>query len=129
MTAYPLSALATLLAIIVYGAFGAAVSLGRGKYKVNAPATTGHPDFERRFRVHVNTTEQLLMVLPVLWLCALWIGDAWGGLGGLLWCIGRGVYAWGYYREARQREIGFYIGSIPFVAMLIADIVAILMKL
>jgi len=128
MTAYPLSALATLLAIIIYGAFGYAVSMGRGKYKVEAPATSGHPDFERRFRVHVNTTEQLVMLLPVLWLCALWVGDAWAGLGGLVWSIGRLTYAWGYYRDARQREVGFYIGAVPFVLMLIAVIVAIVMK-
>ncbi|HEY1722474.1 MAG TPA: MAPEG family protein [Magnetospirillaceae bacterium] len=125
MTAYPLTALATLLAIIVFGVFGAVVTMARGKYGVVAPAISGHPDFERRFRVHVNTMEQLVMLLPVLWLCGIWVGDAWAGLGGLVWCLGRIIYAWGYYRDAGKREIGFYVTSTPFVAMLVADLAAI----
>ena len=129
MTAYPLTALATILALLVFTAFGAVVTRARGKYGVAAPATYGHPEFDRRFRVHVNTLEQLAILLPVLWLCAVWIGDAWAGLGGLVWCVGRIVYARGYYREARQRESGFYITVTPVVVMTIAVIVAVAMKL
>lgn len=129
MTAYPLTALATLLAIILYGAFGGLVSRARGRYNIHAPATTGHPDFERRYRVHANTLEALAMLLPVMWLCALWIGDVWAALGGVVWCVGRVIYAWGYLRDANKREIGFYIGSAPFLVMLVADIVAIVMRL
>lgn len=125
MTAYPLTALATLLAILVFAVFLANVSRARGKYGVAAPATSGHPDFDRRFRVQMNTLEQLVVFLPVLWLCAIWVGDNWAGLGGLVWSVGRLVYARGYHRKASQREVGFYITAIPVLAMVIAVVVKI----
>jgi glutathione S-transferase len=125
MTAYPLTALATLLATALFSGLGGLVSQGRGKFGVAAPAVTGHPQFERRFRVHANTLEQLVTLLPVLWLCAIWVGDAWAGLGGLVWCIGRVIYAIGYLREARRREFGFYVTTAPVIAMAIAVVVRI----
>ena len=125
MTAYPLTALATILIVLVYGAFGMVVSRARTAYGVAAPAISGNPDFERRFRVQMNTLEQLPVLLPLMWLCAAWVGDPWAGLGGLVWCIGRVIYARAYYREAKQRDIGFTIGAVPVVAMLIADLAAI----
>ncbi len=128
MTAYPLTALATLLALIVFGAFAAVVTRARGKYGVVAPATTGNPDFERRSRVHLNTLEQLILLLPILWLCAGWVGDAWAGLGGLIWSIGRVIYAVGYYQEARKRELGSYITIVPVVVMLVAVVVSIITR-
>ena len=129
MTAYPLTALATILALLVYAGLGAVVTRARGRYGVAAPATSGHPEFDRRYRVHVNTLEQIVILLPVLWLTAAWIGDAWAGLGGLVWCVGRIVYARGYYREAGRREIGFYITAVPVVLMTLAVTVAVVIKL
>ncbi len=128
MTAYPLTSLATILALIVLTVLSAMVSLARGKYKVAAPATTGHPDFERCYRVHANTVEQIVMLVPVLWLCAFWVGDPWAGLGGLIWSLGRAVYARGYFRDPAQREIGYYITVVPVITMMVAVIVAIAMK-
>ena len=128
MTAYPLTALATILALLVYAGVSAVVTRARGKYGVAAPATSGHPEFDRRFRVQMNTLEQIVILLPILWLCAAWIGDAWAGLGGLVWCAGRIVYARGYYREAARREIGFYITAVPVVLMTIAVIGAVVVK-
>jgi glutathione S-transferase len=126
MSAYPLTTIATLLALFVYAAFGAVVSRARVTYAVPAPAVTGNPDFERRHRVHMNTLEQLPIFLTLLWLCAAWIGDPWAALAGLVWCIGRAIYARGYYREAARREIGFVIGTVPVLAMLLAVIVALI---
>lgn len=125
MTAYPLTALATILVVLVYGALGAVVSRARTAFGVPAPAITGNPDFERRFRVQMNTLEQLPVLLPLMWLCAVWVGDPWAGLGALVWCIGRVIYARAYYREAHRRDIGFTIGAVPLVAMLVADLAAI----
>lgn len=125
MTAYPLTALATILALFVYGGMGTVVSRARAAYGVPAPAISGHPDFERRFRVQMNTLEQMPFLLPLMWLCAVWVGDPWAGLGGLVWSIGRVIYAIGYYREAHRRELGFLIGSVPLAAMTAAVVVAI----
>ncbi|MBV9063492.1 MAG: MAPEG family protein, partial [Alphaproteobacteria bacterium] len=62
------SALVTILVLILYVAMGARVGRMRGKHNVAAPATAGHPEFERAFRVHMNTLEQLIIFLPLLWL-------------------------------------------------------------
>jgi hypothetical protein len=50
--------LALLESIVMAGLVGRA----RGKYGVQAPATTGHPDFERANRVPVNTFETLIII-------------------------------------------------------------------
>ena len=49
------TALVTLLAILVYFSTGWQVAKARGKFGIMAPATTGNPDFERLFRVQMNT--------------------------------------------------------------------------
>ena len=36
---------------------------------IDAPAMTGHPEFERAVRAHANTLEWLPIFLPSLWLC------------------------------------------------------------
>ena len=125
MTAYPLTTLATVLALIVLTALSAIVSRARGRYAVPAPATTGHPEFERRYRVHANTVEQIVMLIPLLWLTAAWIGDPWAGLAGLVWCLGRVLYARGYFKEAGRREIGYYVTVVPVLAMMVAVVVAV----
>ena len=127
MSHYPLTTIATLLVILVFSAFATVVSRARGKYGVHAPAVTGNPDFERRHRVHMNTLEQMPALLPLLWLTAIWVGDPWAGLAGLVWCVGRVIYAQAYYREAARRDLGFTISTIPLVGMLLAVIVAVVL--
>ena len=39
----------------------------RQKHKVLAPAESGHEQFERMNRVHLNTAEQLIVFIPALW--------------------------------------------------------------
>ena len=46
--------LVTLLALLEYSILGAMVGRARQTYGVEAPATTGNPDFERYFRVHAE---------------------------------------------------------------------------
>ncbi|MGJ8631887.1 MAG: MAPEG family protein [Glaciecola sp.] len=63
----------------------------RTKYKVAAPAVSGHPIWERRYRVQQNTLEQLIIFIPALWLFASFVSPsiaaAVGGLGGVLYCL------------------------------------------
>ena len=63
-----LVAIVIILALIEYFVFGALVGRARGKYEIDAPAITGHPVFERYYRVHQNTLEQLIMFLPAMFL-------------------------------------------------------------
>jgi glutathione S-transferase len=107
----PYTALVTLLAIALYFAFALRVAAARGRLGVPLPATTGSPDFERIFRVHQNTHEWMPIFLAPLWICALSLSDlAAAGLG-VLWLLGRLVYAAGYSRAVEKRLPGFFIQS------------------
>jgi len=44
----------------------------RGKHGIKAPATIGHPQFDRAFRVQLNTLEQMGIFLPFLWVSAFY---------------------------------------------------------
>ena len=68
---HPLVALVTVVALMLFAWQGFRVGSARSRYGVEAPATTGHPDFERHFRVQANTLEGLVLFLPSLWLFAL----------------------------------------------------------
>ena len=63
--------LVTLLALLEYSILGAMVGRARQTYGVEAPATTGNPDFERYFRVHENTLEALIVFIPAFWIFSL----------------------------------------------------------
>ncbi len=112
-----LPALTTLVALLLY--FVTTVNVGRArvKYKIAAPAVTGHPVFERAYRVQVNTMEQLIAFLPALWLYAAYVSPAWASTLGALWIAGRALYAIGYYQAPEKRGTGFGIGAFAFVAL------------
>src|SRR5215831_9978548 len=72
-----LSAVVTILALLLFFYMGTRVAAARGKHGIKAPATTGHPEMDRAVRVHMNTLEQLVVFLPLLWLATAyfhWIG-------------------------------------------------------
>ena len=61
-----LAVIVGLLALLEYWIFLIMTGQARGRFGVAAPATTGHPVFERYFRVQMNTIEQLVLFLPGL---------------------------------------------------------------
>ncbi len=99
-------ALITVLALIEYMVLGVMVGQARGRYKVEAPATTGDPMFERYFRVHQNTLESLIVFLPALWICGLTLSRRGAALLGLLYIVARVVYARGYLADPAKRSAG-----------------------
>ena len=101
-----LPALTTLVAILLYVMTLFNVALARAKYKIAAPAVSGNPDFERVFRVQMNTLEQLVAFLPALWLFALYVSPAWASVIGAVWIVGRVFYAVAYVRGRRQARAG-----------------------
>jgi glutathione S-transferase len=119
------SAAVTIIALIVYLVLGANVARARGRYQVAAPSVDGHPAFARIYRVQQNTLEQLVLFLPALWLFALAVGDPWAGLIGLVWPIGRILYAAAYYRDAEKRGPGFVLTAAPTLVLLIGAAVGL----
>lgn len=114
-----LPALVTLLTVLLMLGTSAVVGFARGKYGIKAPATSGHPAFERAFRVQMNTLEATLMFLPLLWLAAHYGLGAWAGIAGLVWVVGRVWYAAAYVKEASKREGGFMLGSLALLVVLV----------
>ena len=96
--------------------------------KVMAPSMDGPPAFQSAQRVQVNTLEQLPLALAPLWLCAVYLGDAWGAAGGLLWCVGRVLYALGYYRDPTKREAGFVIGLLACAALFAGSAIGLIWR-
>ena len=117
-----LPALVTLLAVLLMFGTAAAVGKARVKYGIKAPATSGHPAFDRAFRVQMNTLEASVMFLPLLWLAAHYGLGGWAGLAGLVWVIGRAWYALAYLKEASKREGGFVLGALALLAVLLLAI-------
>jgi uncharacterized MAPEG superfamily protein len=114
-----LPALVTLLTVLLLFGTMWAVGHARGKYGVKAPATTGDPAFERAYRVQMNTLEQTVMFLPLLWLAANYGFTGWAGMAGLVWIIGRVWYAVAYLADAGKRGPGFTVGMVAWIAVLL----------
>lgn len=114
----------TFLALAQYVLFGIQVGSLRGKHSIKAPATTGHEEFERMNRVHINTLEQLVVFIPALWLHAQYANPLWGAAIGLVYIIGRFVYRAEYLKDPGSRSPGFSMSFIPSAVLLIWALVA-----
>ncbi|MBP1096890.1 MAPEG family protein [Bradyrhizobium diazoefficiens] len=126
---YHLTALVTLLAIAFYFFATINVSRARARTGIKVPATSGHPDFERAFRIQVNTLEWMPIVLPSLWLFAIYISDAVAAGIGVVWIAGRIVYFIGYSQAAAKRGPGFLIQAIAAIALWVGAIGAVVSRL
>jgi glutathione S-transferase len=106
------TAIVTCLAIAFYFFTTILVAKARVKFGIKAPAVSGHPDFERVFRVQMNTLEWLPIFLPSLWLYAIYISDPWAAVFGMIWILGRILYTTGYSQAAEKRSMGFGIQAL-----------------
>jgi glutathione S-transferase len=106
------TAIVTCLAILFYFFTTVLVGKARAKFGIKAPATTGNPDFERVFRVQMNTLEWLPIFLPSLWLFAIYISDDLAAVLGLIWILGRILYMTGYSQAAQKRSMGYAIQAL-----------------
>ena len=111
------TAAATLLALLLYLVLTTVVGQARGKYGIKAPAIIGHENFERAHRVQMNTVEQMVFFLPALWLYAVLVSDGGAAVGGLIWVIGRIIYALAYTRDPATRGRGIMITMLAQVGL------------
>jgi len=131
MPADLLSAIVTMLALLLYSYMGIRVGQMRHKHGVKAPATSGAPEFERAMRVHYNTLESLVVFLPLLWLATFYFTPAFYSLAwlpallGLAWVVGRLLYMTGYMADPDKRGLGFGIASVAQLLLLILAIAGI----
>ena len=111
------TALVTCLAIALYFFTSIQVAKARQAFGIKAPAITGNPDFERVFRVQMNTLEWMPIFLPSLWLFAIYINDPIAAAIGLVWIVGRILYMTGYSQAAEKRGRGFGIQALAAGAL------------
>ncbi len=116
-------AIVVCLALLELAVFGYISGSARGKYGVAAPATTGHPTFERHFRVHQNTIEQLVMFLPGIFLFATYVNAPIGALIGIIYVIGRIWYAWAYVKDPAKRTGGFVVSLLSTLILVLGGLV------
>jgi hypothetical protein len=116
-------AIVAVLALLQYVWFAVLVGQARGKFGVNGPAVTGHPVFERYFRVQMNTLELLIALLPGLWLFAHYVSPTWAAVLGAIYLAGRFVYLQSYVADPARRGAGFGLSMFPILGLLLGALV------
>lgn len=114
------------LALIEYLVFGTMVGASRAKLGVPAPAISGNPQWERMFRAHQNTLEQLIIFVPSLLAFSSFVSAPIACALGLVFIVGRVIYFQGYTAEASKRGTGFLIGALANVTLLLGSLVGAL---
>jgi glutathione S-transferase len=122
-------AIVTIVALLQFFVFGFQVGQMRMKHGVPAPATSGHPEFDRMFRVQQNTLESLIMFVPALWLFGWYVSETWGALVGIAFVFGRWLYKRAYVSDPKRRGPGFGISTSATAILLIGTLIAVSWRL
>jgi glutathione S-transferase len=122
-------AIVIVLALLQYFVFGLLVGRARAKFGVHAPAITGHPVFERYYRVHQNTLELMIMFIPAIVLFGYWVRPDLGAGIGFVYVIGRVIYLRAYISDPAQRGLGFGLSVLPILVLLIGGGIAAVLSL
>jgi glutathione S-transferase len=108
--------------LLQFFAFGMLAGMQRMKTGVQAPAISGNEVFERYFRVHYNTMEQLVIFIPAIVLFGMYISSNWAAGLGVVFIIGRFVYLKMYVSNPKKRGIGFGLTMLPNMLLLLGGI-------
>jgi glutathione S-transferase len=119
----------TALALLQFVVFGFKVGGARGRYGVKAPATTGNETFERYFRVQQNTLELLIAFLPGLYLFSHYFNALIAAGLGVIYLIGREVYAASYVKDPAKRSAGFGISFLPTIILVVGGLIGAIRQL
>jgi glutathione S-transferase len=121
-------ALITLVVALEYFYLAIMVGKVRTETGISAPAIVGDEKFERVFRVQQNTLEQLIIFFPSLWIFAWYLNPYIAAGLGVVFLIGRIMYARGYVADPGRRAPGFIIGSLATLALLLGGMTGALLE-
>lgn len=110
------------LALIEYMVFALLAGQARVKYGVAAPATVGHPIFERYFRVQMNTLEQLIVFIPAIFLFGQYVSAPIAAAIGVVYILGRILYLVGYVSDPAKRSSGFLTSYLATVVLILGGL-------
>ena len=122
------TAIVSLLTVAFYFFLATRVAVAHAKFNVKLPATIGNADFERVFRVHMNTLEWMPTFLLPLWLCALYLNDIAAASLGVVWIGGRVLYFTGYSKAVQKRLPGFFVQSVACTLLFVGALVGIILR-
>jgi uncharacterized MAPEG superfamily protein len=114
-----------LLALAQYMVLAALVGRARVKYGVRAPAITGNEAFERVFRAHQNTLENLVIFIPAVWIFAVYLSPGWAAGLGTVFLLARIEYARGYITAADKRGIGAGISGFVLITLVLGGLIGV----
>jgi hypothetical protein len=109
----------TALALLQFLVMGFKVGSARERYGIKAPAMTGNETFERLHRVHMNTLEVLVMFLPGLYLFSNYFNPRVAAGIGVLYLLGRALYASTYVKDPSKRTAGFALSALPALVLVL----------
>ena len=118
-----------MLALIEYFYFGMQVGGARGRTGIAAPAVTGDPAFERVYRAHQNTLEQLIIFLPALYASAWYVHELYAVAAGVAFLIGRAIYFRTYCADAGKRGPGMMITAVANLALVLGGLTGALLSI
>jgi glutathione S-transferase len=119
----------TVLALLQFIMFGFKVGRARGRYGVKAPAITGNDTFERHFRVQQNTLELLVALVPGLYLYSRYWNPLVAAALGVIYLIGREVYAAAYVKEPAKRSAGYGLSFLPTAILVLGGLIGAVRQL
>jgi glutathione S-transferase len=118
-----------MLALIQYLYFGIEVGRARGRSGIQAPAVTGDPQFERVFRAHYNTLEQLIVFLPALYAANYFVHELYAMSAGFAFLVGRTLYFRTYVADAARRGPGMIVTMLANLALVLGALVGAVFRL
>jgi uncharacterized MAPEG superfamily protein len=119
----------TALALLQFVAFGIQVGRARSRFGIKAPAITGNEQFERHFRVQQNTLESLVLFVPALFLFSRYFNPTWAAGLGVIYLIGRQVYAAAYVKDPDKRGPGYGLTVLPVLVLIVGGLIGAVLQI
>jgi hypothetical protein len=113
----------TALALLQFIAFGMQVGRARARFGVKAPAIAGNAEFERYFRVQQNTLESLVVFVPSLFLFSVYFNPLWAAGLGVVYLVGRQLYAAAYVKDPAKRGPGYALTLLPVIVLIVGGLI------
>jgi glutathione S-transferase len=129
MKALPLTSLINLLIVVLLFVNTFLVGKARVKYTIKAPQISGHEDFERMYRIQMNTIESFILFFPALWIYAAFVGDAGASVTGAIWLVGRVWYTLAYKTNPAKRGPGFALSMFAAIGAWLGGLYGVVMSL
>lgn len=118
----------TIAICLLLFALAGNVGRQRARCKIDAPATSGHPLLERAFRVQMNTIENTVLILPLLWIAAIFFNPVLATVAGLVWLGARVWYAVAYMKDPKKRGKAFGLSMLAVLALMVMGLWGLLYR-